>query len=48
MVEVLGDHVEGFIGSVSDEEEIASVTESEDGGLHVGGTEDNLIQSGQA
>ena len=48
MVEVLSDHIESFIGCVSDEEEIASVTEGEDGRLHVGRTEDNLVQSRQA
>jgi hypothetical protein len=44
MVEVLGNHIEGFVGCVSDEEEVGAIAEGEDGRLHVGWAEDYLVQ----
>ena len=47
MVEAFSYHVECFVGGVSDQEEVLSVAKGEDGGLHIGGAEEDVREGRQ-
>lgn len=48
MIEVLCYHVECFVRSVPDHEEVSSVREGENGGLHVCGAKLNFVEVGES
>ena len=47
MVKIFGDHIECFIGSMSDEEDVSAIAEGEDGWLHIGWIELDFIEVGE-